>query len=107
MGVTTMPILILFSSLFLLSGCDGNLYEQLRQNDFLENRCLSAEFEQLQKLGIKGYSKDSFNNVIFYVENPNDKTKKKVSIDFSLEDADQLNVKPNALPFPVSLTIPK
>ncbi|MFD2973500.1 hypothetical protein ACFS6G_16920 [Peribacillus deserti] len=87
-----MQILIAFiCSLFLMSGCEGNLEKfnlrpqsslseakQIQMDDILDNGGLSVEFEQLQKLGIKGYMKDSYNNVIFYVDNPNETARKRI-----------------------------
>jgi len=100
---------VLLCSLFLISGCDENLYEKIRKEDIIDGG-LSYEFEQLQKLGIQGYSIDSNKIVIFYVDEPNEKTRTKIEkglikifghkIKFSLEDADRFNIK--AKPLPIS-----
>lgn len=93
---------ILICTLFLISGCDENVYEKIRKEDIIDGG-LSYEFEQLQKLGIQGYSIDSNNNVIFYVDEPNTETRTKIEkgliklfghkIKFSLEDADKFKIK--------------
>lgn len=97
-------------TLFLISGCDENLFEKLRKEDIIDGG-LSYEFEQLQKLGIQGYSIDSNNNVIFYVDEPNEEKRTNIEsglinifgqkIEFSLEDANRFKIKFSS-PQPIS-----
>ncbi len=95
-----MRFAIIFSiCVIILSGCEDSIYEKIREKDILNNGGLSFKFSQLEDIGIKGYSKDG-DNVIFYVDEPNEKTRKKIeeglikifgqTIDFTLQDADSL-----------------
>lgn len=94
-----LAIFILF---IFLSGCEENFYNNIKKEDVLQNGGLSREFEKLEDMGIRGYSKNG-DNIIFYVEEPTEQTREViekgliklfgVKLNFTLEEASKYDIK--------------
>lgn len=91
----------IFILLIFLSGCEESFYNTIKKEDVLQNGGLSVEFEKLEEMGIRGYSKNG-DSIIFYVEEPNKQTMEDVEkglvklfgvkLNFTLEDASKYKI---------------